>query len=133
MLKSKKNCITSFAHLCLKVERHGSVKRLVLNSPKTLNALSDRMMRDILKEVTDISTKNERCLLIDSSSKVFCAGHDLKELRVPQQASVVKEPQISEIFALCTELMLALRKAPIPVIALIDGAAVAAGKKNLYS
>ena len=131
MLKIRRAFLESVANVCLHVEHQSSVKRLVMNSPKTLNALSSQMMRDILREVEDISTDKHRCIVIDSSSNVFCAGHDLKELRSAKQKLVAAKNETSttarDIFSLCTQLMLSLRSAPVPVIGLIDGPAVAAG------
>ena len=60
-------------------------------------------------------------MVIAAEGPVFSAGHDLAEM-------VGREPEFyDELFAVCTELMLALHALPQPVIAKVHGTATVAG------
>jgi enoyl-CoA hydratase/carnithine racemase len=61
-------------------------------------------------------------VVIDAVGKVFCAGHDLKELRESDDKA-----EHRRLFEGCSRLMLAIAASPRPVIAKVQGAAVAAG------
>ena len=56
-----------------------------------------------------------------SRGPVFCSGHDLGEM-VGRS-----EEEYRELFALCSRVMLGLRRLPQPVIARVQGVATAAG------
>ena len=57
------------------------ILRLNLNSPENLNALSERMI-DLMQKNIDraASDKNVRVIIISSEGSTFSSGHDLKEL-----------------------------------------------------
>lgn len=104
------------------VAQNSGVKKVTLNNPSKRNALSlamiEQLHEDILQTPDD---SNLRCILISHEGPAFSSGHDLKEL-----SSCNTEKQ-AEIFSKCAELMMGLRKLPVPVIAVVDGIAAAAG------
>jgi enoyl-CoA hydratase/carnithine racemase len=60
-------------------------------------------------------------IVLRSSGPVFCAGHDLGELKqLPNE-------EVKETFALCAEVMSLIRRSPVPVVGVIQGLATAAG------
>jgi enoyl-CoA hydratase/carnithine racemase len=60
-------------------------------------------------------------IVLRSSGPVFCAGHDLRELKqLPNE-------EVKETFALCAEVMSLIRRSPAPVVGVIQGLATAAG------
>src|SRR6202023_1725329 len=63
-----------------------------------------------------------RVVVISGAGPAFCAGHDLRELRQDPRRETYQR-----IFALCSELMLAIVRLPKPVIAEVHGVATAAG------
>jgi enoyl-CoA hydratase/carnithine racemase len=63
-----------------------------------------------------------RVVVIAGAGPVFCAGHDLRELRADPRRETYER-----IFALCSELMLTIVRLPKPVIAEVHGVATAAG------
>ncbi|RWS24470.1 enoyl-CoA hydratase domain-containing protein 3-like protein [Leptotrombidium deliense] len=63
-----------------------------------------------------------RCIVIGSNDKVFSAGHDLKEL-----TSKTGQDYHKTVFDVCSQVMLAIRNMPVPVIAEVKGVAAAAG------
>ena len=68
--------------LVLYQEENG-VATLTLNRPKKFNALSEAMLITLQEEL-DAIAKNEsvRLVIMQGAGKVFCAGHDLKEISV---------------------------------------------------
>jgi len=99
------------------------VVKLTLNRPNAFNSLSEAMLSALLAEFEAIA-KDEaaRVLVLGAAGKAFCAGHDLKEMRA--------EPSLDyyqKLFAQCTQVMLAIQKLPVPVIARVHGIATAAG------
>ena len=100
----------------------GPIGILSLNNPKKINALSKRMIAEII-EVLGIVAQDEaiRVLIIRAAGKHFCAGHYLKEMINKD----VKEYKF--IFDQCTKMMQMIHEIPQPVIAQVRGIATAAG------
>ena len=96
---------------------------LTLNRPKQQNALSSDLMTAILNKLNEIeNNKNIKVVTIFANGNNFCAGHDLKELKIDKN-----EERFENIFELCSKLMLKIVKLPKPVIAGVQGIATAAG------
>ena len=104
-------------------ERADSVLRLTLNRPEARNALSIGLMTTLL-DALGRSAKDPaiRVVVIAGAGPAFCAGHDLRELRADP-----KRETYEHVFALCSQLMLAIVRLPKPVIAEVHGVATAAG------
>jgi enoyl-CoA hydratase/carnithine racemase len=107
--------------LCQVDER--GVVALTLNRPQAFNALSEAMLAALASELDAISRdESARVVVLGAAGKAFCAGHDLKEMRA--------EPSLDyyqRLFAQCTQVMLAVQRLPVPVIARVQGIATAAG------
>ena len=104
-------------------ERAGGVLRLTLNRPEARNALSIGLMTALLEALGRAAADPEaRIVVIAGAGPAFCAGHDLRELRADPRREAHQR-----IFALCSELMLAIVRLPKPVIAEVHGVATAAG------
>jgi enoyl-CoA hydratase/carnithine racemase len=104
-------------------ERAGGVLRLTLNRPEARNALSIGLMTALLEALGRAAADPEaRIVVIAGAGPAFCAGHDLRELRADPRREAYEH-----IFALCSELMLAIARLPKPVIAEVHGVATAAG------
>jgi enoyl-CoA hydratase/carnithine racemase len=99
------------------------VVRLTLNRPAAFNSLSEDMLSALQAEFEAIARdETARVVVLGAAGKAFCAGHDLKEMRA--------EPSLDyyqRLFAQCTQVMLAVQKLPVPVIARVHGIATAAG------
>src|SRR6266481_1523502 len=87
------------------------------------DALSMGLMNALLEALGRAAEDPEaRVVVIAGAGPAFCAGHDLRELRQdPRRATY------EHVFALCSELMLAIVRLPKPVIAEVHGVATAAG------
>src|SRR6202047_3685049 len=104
-------------------ERADGVLRLTLNRPEARNALSIGLMNALVEALGRAAEDPEaRVVVIAGAGPAFCAGHDLRELREDPRRGTYEH-----IFALCSELMLAIVRLPRPVIAEVHGVATAAG------
>jgi enoyl-CoA hydratase/carnithine racemase len=114
----------------LLVERSddGAVARLTLAAPEQLNALSDAMLAALQTGLDAIAEDPAvRVVILEARGKAFCAGHDLKEMQAARQAPDGGAAAFRDLFDRCARVMLTLRHLPQPVIASVQGVAVAAG------
>ncbi len=109
--------------LVLRQKDERGVVALTLNRPQAFNALSEAMLAALAAEFEAIARdESARAVVLGASGKAFSAGHDLKEMRA--------EPSLAyyqRLFASCTQVMLAVQRLPVPVIARVQGIATAAG------
>lgn len=99
------------------------VVTLTLNRPQSFNALSEAMMASLRAELDAVARDDSaRVVVLAAAGKAFCAGHDLKEMRASPSLNYYQT-----LFAQCTQLMLAIQRLPVPVIARVQGIATAAG------
>ncbi|MEO3998826.1 enoyl-CoA hydratase [Mesorhizobium sp. CAU 1732] len=103
------------------------VLRLTLDSPPA-NALSVEMM-GALQEALDAARDDPavRVVVIAATGKVFCAGHDLKELTDRRADEDRGKAFFKLTMNVCSRLMQSIVRLPQPVIAEVDGVATAAG------
>ena len=107
----------------LNYEEKNTIAILTLNRPKQQNALSTDLMRALISKLDEIkNNKNIKVVTLFANGNNFCAGHDLKELKLDKS-----EKRFKEIFRLCSQLMTRIVKLPKPVIAGVQGIATAAG------
>src|SRR5438309_809713 len=107
----------------LLTEQAAGVLRLTLNRPQARNALSIELMTALVEALGRAAEDpHSRVVVIAGAGSAFCAGHDLRELRQDPRRETYQR-----IFALCSELMLAIVRLPKPVIAEVHGVATAAG------
>jgi enoyl-CoA hydratase/carnithine racemase len=105
-------------------QREGGISRLTLNRPERYNPLSSEMVAALQQQVDAIGQDGSvRVVVLSAAGKVFCAGHDLKELR----AHAGDEAWQRRLFDDTSRLMVSLTKLPQPVIARVHGIATAAG------
>jgi enoyl-CoA hydratase/carnithine racemase len=99
------------------------VVTLTLNRPHAFNALSEAMLSALQRELDAIAhDESVRVIVLAAEGKAFCAGHDLKEMRAAPSPEYYEQ-----LFAQCADMMLAIQRLPVPVIARVQGIATAAG------
>lgn len=104
------------------VDVHPPLGVLTLNSPKRRNPLSLQTMRAATEALRAFDADPEvKVVVIAADGPAFSAGHDLAEMI---ERTLDEE---REIFAACTELMTAVHHVRQPVIAKVQGMALAAG------
>jgi enoyl-CoA hydratase/carnithine racemase len=106
-----------------------AIATLTLNRPAARNALSIDLMEALDGELTAIADDRRiKVVIIAANGPVFCAGHDLREIRAtPTRAAY------EHLFALCSRLMQRIIGLPRPVIAQVQGVATAAGCQLIAS
>ncbi|MBL4749566.1 MAG: enoyl-CoA hydratase [Amylibacter sp.] len=101
---------------------------LTMNTPKSLNALSDAMLTTLHKVFDSIAETPEiRAIILRGTGKAFCAGHNLKEMTAAREADDKGQAYFSDLFTRCGALMQRILTMPQPVIAQVHGIATAAG------
>jgi enoyl-CoA hydratase/carnithine racemase len=104
------------------------VATLTLNTPGSLNALSDAMLDALMDAFADVAQdRTTKVLILRGSGKAFCAGHDLKEMQAGRAAPDKGRAYFEGLFARCAKVMRAIPALPQPVIAQVHGIATAAG------
>jgi enoyl-CoA hydratase len=107
------------------IERHGAVARLTVNRPDVRNALSLAVMERLATAVHDLSADRavRVIVLTGAGDRVFVSGADVREFRqhLATPHAALKYDAAAE------QLQSALRQAPQPVIARIQGHAVGSG------
>lgn len=105
--------------------RSGQVATITLNRPAAMNALSPDVM-DTLDRVLDELQADEtiRVVVLTGAGRAFCAGGDLLEFG----RELGLDPQsLLDTLAYNQRVMLKLRALPMPVLAAVNGVAVAGG------
>lgn len=116
-------CQTGVEPLTLTQQQHDGVRRIILNNPKKRNALSLSMLESLQKNILrDADSKDLRVIIISANGPVFSSGHDLKEL-----TSARGRDYHTKVFSTCSDVMRLIQDLPVPVIAMVNGVATAAG------
>jgi enoyl-CoA hydratase len=110
----------------LLIRREEGVDWVTLNRPDRLNALNPRMVDELLDYFHNLYMDHSvRVVVLRGAGRAFCAGIDIKEtatsnnLRDPA-SGMRSQRRISEI-------VMRMRRAPQPIISLINGAASGGG------
>jgi len=109
----------------LLIEHRDGADWLTLNRPHKLNALDDAMIAELNAYFHALPARSEkRVVVIRGAGRAFCAGLDLDSMRTEDtrtiDALLAKQKSISG-------LILAMRRAPQPIISLVHGAACGGG------
>lgn len=98
-----------------------------LNRPDRLNALDDHMIDELRTLFQNLCWKPDiRVVVLSGAGRAFCAGLDLKRERDkrPDERTAV---EILTIQRRISEIVIAMRRCPQPIIALVDGPASGGG------
>lgn len=106
----------------VRVSVQGAVAEVLIDSPKTRNALSMEVMEALIRAFTELGERTDvHSIILKATGHVFSSGHDLREIRGAGEGAQ------RETFGRCAELMLLIQSIPQPVIAQVQGVATAAG------
>jgi enoyl-CoA hydratase/carnithine racemase len=101
---------------------------LTLNAPDRLNALSTPVLDALATAFAALAgDRDARVVILRAHGRAFCAGHDLGEIRAARAAPDKGAAAFADLFDRCAAVMQAIPALPQPVIAEVQGAAVAAG------
>lgn len=109
----------------LLIEKEGALDWVTLNRPESLNSMSRTMMLELQHYFGQLYTNNEvRVVLLTGAGRGFCAGLDLKEDRSDEPMGPVTGMRIQRRVS---EIMMRMRRAPQPIISLLNGPASGGG------
>jgi enoyl-CoA hydratase/carnithine racemase len=101
----------------------GGIVTLTLNRPAQFNAINGALLA-ALQDALDAVARDAsaRVVVLAGAGRVFCPGHDLKEMLANSN-----EAFIGDLFRRCCDAMRTIERLPQPVIARVQGIATAAG------
>jgi 2-(1,2-epoxy-1,2-dihydrophenyl)acetyl-CoA isomerase len=106
---------------------NGAVATIRMNRPDALNALSLQLGRDLKSAVDRTQSDGARAVILTGSGRAFCAGGDLREMQAIGQAEGRIEAFLDSPLKALHEVVRAIREAPIPFIAAVNGICAGAG------
>jgi 2-(1,2-epoxy-1,2-dihydrophenyl)acetyl-CoA isomerase len=111
--------------LGLEVEQ--GVATIVLDRPEVMNALDDELGIELLESVKDTAEDEQvRCIVLTGAGRAFCAGEDLGALAANYESG--EAPGLGKTLVdRYNPLIRAIRGAPKPVVAALNGVAAGAG------
>ncbi len=106
-------------------ELQGGIARVTLNRPEKRNALNAELVSE-LKDAIGMSARDPECrlILLSGAGKDFCSGADLEGLDKTAQADILDNMAGARQTA---ELFLMMRNHPRPIVAAVQGRALAGG------
>ena len=111
------------------VDVDGSVGTVTLNRPGALNALTIPMKEALLAALLDLAASTSlRAIVLTGAGRAFCAGQDLRERLEPGAP-----PLDEELTRRYNPIVRAIRAAPQPVIAAVNGVAAGAGASLAFA
>jgi methylglutaconyl-CoA hydratase len=102
----------------------GEIATITLNRPDKRNAISTRMIEELLAALNEVETGPARIAVITGAGKAFCAGMDLEGLRAIATQSPEENVEDSRRMA---KMFYRLFSFPKPLVAAVNGAAIAGG------
>src|SRR5690554_7261275 len=108
----------------VQVRSENGVATLTLSHPERRNSLSMAMLEALDAALEQLAGDSDaRVVVLSSEGPVFCAGHDLQEMRAN-----AKDPDFQlALFRQCSKVMQQIVNLPKPVIARVSGVATAVG------
>src|SRR5687767_15989580 len=99
--------------------------RITMNRPDALNALDPQLVNALRDTFNGLYWRPEiRIVVLAGEGRAFCAGLDLKRERDVTQRSVTRALEDQRRIS---EIVMAMRRCPQPIIGLIDGPATGGG------
>lgn len=106
------------------VAKDGAIRRITLNRPQRLNALTRDLLGNLSDALADIAADDEaRVLVLTGSGRGFCAGQDLADKGAVEDGRVVRDT----VERYYNPVVRQLRSLDLPVVAAVNGIAAGAG------
>jgi enoyl-CoA hydratase len=101
--------------------RDGAVGLITLNRPEALNALNDKMVKELISALADFEKDESiRCVVLAGSEKAFSAGADIKEM---SDMTAIEMAMTGHFFPLWDKL----GRYPKPIVAALSGFVLGGG------
>lgn len=114
----------------LRIARHDSIAILSLNRPESMNALSPALLTALDQAVVQLAEATDvRAVIITGEGAAFCAGGDLLSFR-----EALTDPTGDSLIAniaFAQDVFSRIEALPMPVIAAVNGHAIAGGLELL--
>lgn len=111
------------SYSCILVEKRGEVLVITLNRPEIGNAFNSELIKE-LTEVFGSIEEEVRSIVLTGAGKVFCAGADLNWMR--RMAEFTEDENYADARAM-DQMFYTIDVCPKPVVAKVNGAAIAGG------
>ena len=109
-------------------ETSAGILRLTLNRPGVGNCLSLELMQDMTKEIIAAGSNTDvKVIIIAGNGRLYCSGHDLKEMTARRGDEGGGRAFFETTLLACCTMMQSIIECPKPVIAQVQGPALAAG------
>lgn len=116
--------MTAASDELVRVHTENGVATVTLNQPERRNSLSMALLEALSEVLERIAGDGSvRVVVLAAAGKVFCAGHDLREMREQFDSHDFQ----LRLFRQCSKVMQQIVNLPKPVIARVAGVATAAG------
>ena len=90
-----------------KLSKLNKILHLTLNDPEHQNTLSNEMISELDKKFKEASQDNYvKVIILSSTGKVFCAGHNLKDLNSKRSEIDKGKSYYEKIFKNCSNSLL---------------------------
>jgi len=105
----------------LQVSKEGALGIITLNRPQAMNALSSKLVRELVSALTEFEADDQvRCLVIAGSEKAFSAGADIDEMA---DMTAVQMAMSEHFFPLWDKV----GKYPKPIVGALSGYVLGGG------
>jgi enoyl-CoA hydratase/carnithine racemase len=112
-----------YQHLLIRKE--AGALWVTLNRPEALNALNPQLLQELRTLFIDLSRRRDvRVVVLTGAGRAFCAGLDLKARKTASYNNVAEHLDGQRSIS---DIVIAMRRCPQPVIALVNGAASGGG------
>jgi enoyl-CoA hydratase/carnithine racemase len=107
-------------------EDAGPVARIVLDRPEALNALTFDVYRELTDTFRALAGRSDvRVVVLTGRGRAFCTGGDVKE--IIGELLGYDPPRLAAFTRLTCDLIRAMRAAPQPIVASLNGTVAGAG------
>jgi len=112
------------AYTTLTYQSDAHVATVALTVPEKRNAISQQMVVDLTGALAQAESSSVRAVILTGAGKAFCAGMDLDELQLLAKSTLQKNLEDARRVS---KMFYRLYSFPKPVIAAVNGAAIAGG------
>ena len=115
----------------IRLERRGAVAWITFDRPDAMNSMSPQMVDEIGAALDALEGDGStRCLVLTGSGRAFCTGADLKAVKSLGDAGA-REGAMRAFLGAAGALLRRIELLPLPVIAAVNGLALAGGLETV--
>jgi 2-(1,2-epoxy-1,2-dihydrophenyl)acetyl-CoA isomerase len=111
----------------IQLEMRDAVGVITLNRPESLNALNTEVGQEFQAAVAEVQQRGARAVVLTGAGRAFCAGGDLRAMQKIAEREGKVEAFFDEPLRMLNECIMLIRRAPLPIIAAVNGAASGGG------